>query len=114
MLLSVSLMLLSLGNVYASQSLGDVSSTMTGSVGLVARFLTAACYVVGFGFGVGSIVKLKAHRDSPSQIPLSQPVFIGFIALLLIFAPLLFSVMGNTIFGASAQTGSAIGVTTVK
>ncbi len=91
-------------------SLGDAALNVTGSVGLLAQFITSLSYVLGFGFGVGAILKYKNHRDNPSQVPLGTPITLIFIALAFVFMPMIFSASGNTIFGAGAEQGTVHGV----
>lgn len=94
-----------------SISLGAAASNMTTSVGFLAQFITSLSYVMGFGFGVGAILKFKAHRDNPSQVTLGTPIALVFISLAFIFMPMLFAASGNTVFGGNAEQGTAQGTT---
>ena len=53
----------------------------------VAKLITAGSYIAGMGFGVGSIVKFKAHKDNPTQIPVGTPIALLFVAAALLFMP---------------------------
>lgn len=94
-----------------SPSLGDVAKNVTGITGEFANMITAIAFVIGFGFAVGAIVKYKAYRDNPQNIPLSIPITLFFVALAFLFLGILLSVSGTTVFGPGVQTG-ALGVTT--
>ena len=94
-----------------SISLGAAANNMTTSVGFLAEFITSLSYAMGFGFGVGAILKFKAHRDNPSQVTLGTPIALVFISLAFIFMPMLFAASGDTVFGANAEQGTAQGTT---
>ncbi len=74
---------------------GNVVSNLSG----VAKLITAGSYVAGFGFAVAAIVKFKAHKDNPTQQPLSAAIALLFVAAALIFIPAVFRSTGITLFG---------------
>lgn len=86
---------------FAVSGLGSVAAQVTSNIGNLARLITAAAYVAGMAFAVGAIVKFKAHKDNPTQIPISAPIFMLFVAVALIFIPTVFTVSGATLFGPS-------------
>lgn len=91
-------------------SLGDVAGTITDSMTNVAKLITAASYVAGIGFAMMGMLKLKAHKDNPTQVPLSQPIVLLCIAAGLVFLPNIISTGGSTIWGDAEQgRGSATG-----
>lgn len=93
------------------QSLGSVAKNITHTLGSLARLITAGAYVAGFGFAVGAILKFKAHKDNPTQIPVGTPVALLFIAAALIFLPAIFGITGKTMFGTTGgQKGTVVGV----
>ncbi|MDF2867797.1 MAG: icmD DotP, partial [Gammaproteobacteria bacterium] len=53
-----------------SYGLGKVSSNITGGMTNLAKLITAASFVMGFGFAAAAILKFKAHKDNPAQIPI--------------------------------------------
>lgn len=95
-----------------SLGIGGVASKVTGNVANIARLITAASYVAGMAFAVGAIVKFKAHKDNPTQIPIGTPIALLFVGAALIFIPTVFRVSGQTLFGASGQVASVSGLTT--
>lgn len=97
-----------------SQNLGSVAQNVTGSMKDVAELITAAAYVAGLGFAVAAILKFKAHKDNPQQIPVGTPIALLFIAAALIFLPSLLGVSGQTVFGSSAESGKTSGFSTVE
>ena len=79
-------------------------------MGDVAALITAAAYVAGIGFAMMGLLKLKAHKDNPTQVPLSQPLTLLIIAAGLVFMPSLIKTAGSTIWTgkeASGTTGGA-------
>lgn len=90
-----------------SKSLGDVADTVTGSMSGVAKLITATSYVAGVGFALMGMLKLKAHKDNPQQVPLGQPIVLLCIAAGLVFLPNLISTGGATIWGEGGDSGRA-------
>ncbi len=78
------------------------AETNVPSIGNIASLISAASYVGGFGFALGAILKFKAHKDNPTQVPVGTPIALVFIAAALIFLPTIFSVSGQTLFGSTA------------
>jgi intracellular multiplication protein IcmD len=99
------------GGSVASPTLGFVASTITGSFGQLARLITAGAYMAGIGFCMASMLKFKAHKDNPTQIPIGTPIALLFIGAALIFLPNIFHIAGNTIFGGTSGAGGTGGVT---
>lgn len=97
---------------FAVSGIGAVAAQVTSNVAALARLVTAASYVAGMAFAVGAIVKFKAHKDNPTQIPIGQPIALLFVGAALIFIPSVFQVGGGTLFGPSGQVSSVSGLTT--
>ena len=93
-------------DIYAATSgAGGVASQVTGNLKNIALLITAASYVAGMGFAVGAVVKFKAHKDNPTQIPIGMPVALLFVAAALLFIPSVFSSSGATLFTSGVQGG---------
>ncbi|HKY70250.1 MAG TPA: DUF6750 family protein [Gammaproteobacteria bacterium] len=92
-------------------TLGDVADTIKESIGPLTALITAASYVAGVGFALTGLFKFKAHKDNPTQVPLSQPIVLLAIAAGLIFLPTIISTAGETIFGGTKKAGGVEGVT---
>ena len=60
--------------VKGMSGIGAVASQAKSSLGAIAEFITAASYVGGMGFAVGAIATFKAHKDTPTQVPVSKPI----------------------------------------
>lgn len=99
------------GTVFAVSGIGGVASSVTGNLANIAKLITAGSYVAGFGFAVGAIVKFKAHKEQPTQIPISQPIALLFVAAALIFIPSVFKSTGMTLFGSTSGVGKVSGIT---
>lgn len=91
--------------------IGGVATQVTSNIAAIARLITAASYVAGMAFVVGAIVKFKAHKDNPTQIPIGTPIALLFVGAALIFAPTVFKVSGGTLFGASGTVAGVSGIT---
>lgn len=95
----------------AAGGIGGVASTATQNLRDIARLITAASYVAGMAFAVGAIVKFKAHKDNPTQIPIGTPIALLFVGAALIFIPSVYKVSGSTLFGGSGIVGGVSGIT---
>ena len=93
------------------QNLGAIASTVTDSFSGVAKLITAGAYMVGIGFAMAAMLKFKAHKDNPTQIPIGTPIALLFIGAALIFLPNIFGIAGETIFGTTSGAGGVTGVT---
>jgi intracellular multiplication protein IcmD len=96
---------------FAVSGIGGVAENVTGNLGNVAKLITAGSYIAGMGFGVGAIVKFKAHKDNPTQIPIGMPIALLFVAAALLFIPSVFKTSGGTMFGGSGMVAGVSGVT---
>lgn len=94
----------------ASLGVGGVARTATTNLANIARLITAASYVAGMAFAVGAIVKFKAHKDQPTQIPIGVPIALLFVGAALIFIPTVFKVSGQTLFGSSGTVAGVSGI----
>jgi intracellular multiplication protein IcmD len=94
-----------------NSGLGGIATQVTSNLASVAKLITAASYVAGMGFAVGSIVKFKAHKDNPTQVPIGMPIALLFVAAALIFIPSVFASSGATLFGQSGTVAGVSGVT---
>ena len=68
-------------------NVGALASNITACFGGLAQLVTGASYVVGTAFAAASILKFKAHKDNPTQIPLGTPLALEAVAAALAFLP---------------------------
>jgi intracellular multiplication protein IcmD len=87
-----------------SYGIGRVSDSVRGGMTSLANLITAASFVMGFGFAAAAILKFKAHKDNPAQIPVGTPIALLFIAAALIYLPSMYGAIGETLFGADGAT----------
>jgi len=93
--------------------ISGVATNLTHSFTSLAKLITGGAFIAGFGFAIAAILKFKAHRDNPTQIPVGTPIALLFVAVGLLFLPALFGGIGLTVFGAGAEAGSISGTTTL-
>lgn len=108
-LLSISELALAAGGGGGGASLGSVATNITGSMSAVAKLITAVSYVAGIGFALMGLLKLKAHKDQPAQVPLSQPFVLLFISAGLLFLPSMITTAGETLWKGEQKAGNAAG-----
>tara|TARA_R110000868_G_scaffold361647_3_gene623666 strand:- start:474 stop:845 length:372 start_codon:yes stop_codon:yes gene_type:complete len=91
---------------------GGIATRMTSQLGPIAKLITAAAYVAGMAFAVGAIVKFKAHKDNPTQIPIGTPIALLFVGAALIFMPTIFKAAGGTL-AEDAESAGISGIDTI-
>lgn len=96
--------------VSGAAGIGSVATTVASNLGAIAKLITAGSYVAGFGFAVAAIVKFKAHKDTPTQVHISQPIVLLFVGAALIFVPSVFGTTGATLFGTSKTANTVSGI----
>ena len=92
---------------HSSQSLGDIANNISNSMSGLAKLITATSYVAGIAFAMMGMLKLKAHKDNPTQVPLGQPIVLLVISAGLVFLPNLINTGGATIWGDQANQAEA-------
>jgi len=103
----MALMLVVADAAAGTATLGAMASNITNSFKSLAKLITTGSYIAGLGFALGAIMKFKAHKDNPTQIPIGTPVALLFIAAALLFLPTVLDIAGTTMFGAGAKSGGA-------
>lgn len=94
-----------------NKNLGDIGTQITYSFYGLAQLITAGAYIAGIGFALTSILKFKAHKDNPTQIPIGTPIALLFVAGALLFLPNLFGIAGYSIFGSTSGLAGIYGST---
>lgn len=96
-------------SVWAAATIGEIATGITESFGGISKLITGASYLAGIGFAMAAVMKFKAHKDNPTQIPVGTPVALVFVSAALMFLPTVFTSSGKTVFG-TGQQGSLSGV----
>lgn len=78
---------------------GNVKTNITSLISL----LIIISYIAGVGFALAGILQFKAHKDNPTQVPLSKPIVLLAVAACLLFLPSIMSTAGRTVFGSGAK-----------
>jgi len=108
MMVIMSLMsLLFVTTVFAADSapsgtIGALAYQATASAAGIIGLILAVCYIAGLAFVIGGVVKLKAHKDTPTQVPISTGIVWMILGILLLFLPTFISSLGKTALGSSA------------
>lgn len=93
-----------------TETIGAIAEGVTSSFSGIAKLITGASYLAGIGFALAAILKFKAHKDNPQQIPVGTPIALVFVAAAMMFLPTVYSSSGITIFGTNAKPGQLSGV----
>jgi len=92
-------------------TVGSIATTITQSFSGLSKLITAGAFLAGIGFAMAAILKFKAHRDNPQQVPIGAPIALLFVAGALMFLPTVYGSIGVSVFGSGATKGSLTGVT---
>ena len=84
----------------AALTIGDAAENLMGPTEVITKFVLFACYVVGIALCLAAIAQYKIHRQSPKLVPLTTPILLVLIGIILIFIPIISNKVG--------QTGSAV------
>lgn len=103
-LVGLALALIAGNAVAGGLTLGGMATSITGSFTEVTKLITAGAYLAGLAFAVGAIIQFKAHKDSPTQVPIGKPIALVLIAAALLFLPTILDVAGETMFSGQATT----------
>ena len=90
------------------EGLTGVVNRLTAALGSFKQLIIVASYIAGIGFFMSGLIKFKAHRDAPTQVPLSAPIVLVCIGAALVFMPSIIQTAGETAF-EEAQSGGADG-----
>jgi intracellular multiplication protein IcmD len=116
---AIVLCVLAMGCFYAAFAFAAVSgvsgmaSQLKGALSPMAKLVSGASVVAGFGFALGAIFKFKAHKDNPQQIPIGTPIALLFIAVALLYMPFLFTRLGYQTFGSGASAATSSGLSSL-
>lgn len=88
-----------------AESLATVVQRVESNIAAVSRLLILISYVAGVGFAMAGVLQFKAHKDNPTQVPLSKPIVYVCVGAFLLFLPKLMSTAGKSIFGADSAAG---------
>ncbi len=93
------------------EGLAGMADRITGSLSSVGQLILGAAMVAGIGFVLSGMVKFKAHKDNPTQVPLSAPIVLVCVGAGLIFLPSIIQTAGDTAFEDASSAGASSGVT---
>lgn len=85
------------------QQLKDIVGNVKTNITSLISLLIIVSYIAGVGFALAGILQFKAHKDNPTQVPLSKPIVLLAVAACLLFLPSIMSTAGHTVFGTSAK-----------
>ena len=95
------------------KAIGGIATNIIANFRELAKLITAGAYIAGMGFAVGAVLKFKAHKDNPTQIPVGTPIALIFIAAALIFMPTIFETAGHTLFSGNGSAGGVSGTASI-
>jgi intracellular multiplication protein IcmD len=95
------------------KTVGSLATTIKADIGTVAQLLIVISYIAGVGFALAGIIQFKAHKDNPTQTPLSKPMVYLIVGACLLFLPTVIRTAGQSVFGSEKQTGEESQTSTI-
>lgn len=72
-----------------SHAIGSVGNNVMALAANVSSLVTGVCFVIGVGLLVGAAVQYKQHRRNKLMTPISKPILMLVLGLVLVCVPLL-------------------------
>jgi hypothetical protein len=101
----LAILLLIFSGVSSAQDLSGIATGVTKQLEDVAILLTYVAYIAGIAFVMIGVIQFKAHKDNPTQVPLSKPIVYLTVGACLLFLPTLMAAAGTTVFQEEKSTG---------
>lgn len=80
----------------SASTIGDIASNMMNESPPLFKLVTVAGYITGISFMISGLVKFKAHKETPQQVPLLAPIIFVFIGASLFYFHSTISVLTYT------------------
>ena len=88
----------------ADPNMAEFTKTVTGTFQSLGKIMLFAASISGLGFAIMGLLKFKAYKDNPAQIPLSTPIILIAVSSGLLFLPTVAMISGSGIFGTDAKS----------
>lgn len=105
--LGISALILVSNIAFAAEGGGGIGAraeAIKESIAPIIQLIKWASYVMGVGFALAGMLKFKAHKEQPVQVPLSQPIVLLLIAAGLVGLPAVVDIMKGTLLGEGAKS----------
>ncbi len=93
----------------ATSGIGDIAARISENLDDIVKLIGGAAYLAGIVFSVSGIIKFKAHKDAPQQVPVSSGIVLLAVGTCLLFLPSLLDTAGDSLFGSSGTSQGASG-----
>ncbi len=85
--LGAGLTLIALPTIALATDLNDITATLMTPTLIITKMMVFACYVVGAILIFAAIAQYRNHRQSPKLVPLTTPVLLLVIGIVLLLFP---------------------------
>lgn len=92
----------------AGPSICTIARNINAELGEVSNLLQVGAATIGFIFGIVAVFKIKEHRDSPQQTPVTVPMIWFVCGICLIAIPTVFGSGISTIFGDGVKASGLV------
>lgn len=82
--------------IAAPNTLGEMAGNVLGHLSAIEKLLMTVSVFCGLGFTLGALFQFKAHKESPTQTPLSKPIVLLVIGATLAAMPAFMTKSGET------------------
>ncbi len=84
-------------------SLGDLADNIYAPTAFVTKFVIFGCYAIGVALALAGIMQYKNHQQNPKLVPLSIPITLFVLSLILLVLPFA-SKQGGASWSAAEKT----------
>ncbi|HKY69280.1 MAG TPA: hypothetical protein VJ205_00120 [Gammaproteobacteria bacterium] len=105
-------MLFFISPLMAATTLGGAAQNLLTPTEILTKLVIFACYVGGVGICLTALVQYNIHRKNPKLVPLTTPVMLLIVGIILIFLPYFSTVFSDTFVDRPATEKSSYGSST--
>lgn len=81
-----------------------IKNTVIPQIQSIGELLTILSYVLGVCLAAAGVLQFKAHKENPTQTPISKPITLLCVAGGLLFLPTVIEVAGQSLFAGGIRS----------
>ena len=85
-------------------TVGDMANNLTSILNPTGSIIIGGAYLAGLVIFISAVFKFKQYKDNSTQIPIGTAFALFALSVALIFLPGLYTMTGQTLFGAEPDS----------
>ena len=86
------------------QTIGDIANNLISVLNPTGSIIIGGAYLAGLVIFISAVFKFKQYKDNSTQIPIGTAFALFALSVALIFLPGLYTMTGQTLFGADPDS----------